>query len=549
MSFLPDSVSPNSSVSNPINLEKTATSRVVVLTIAASDSSGFAGISMDTRTQTAMGVHSALVVTANTAQTNEGVVSINPVASNTFKDQLITGLSLKPAAIKIGLLVSIEQIKQVAEFLSKKALQNIPVIIDPVLESSSGVEFSSTNIISAYRQYLLSYCTLLTPNIDEVEKLTGIKVICVATMKQATQQLLALGVQSVLVKGGHLVGNDFSEGVSQDYFSDTKQNFFLGLATITTDATRATGCALSSAIASSFALGYSIYDAVVIGKMAISQGLRHAYTVEGASLNKAQKEMIGKKIKEKVTKRKVTKEKSAKKKKYGPVNIQFFPNQEIDLPVLTLNPISVKSRKAFPDCNCPVLGLYPVVDRADWIKDLAPAGVTTIQLRIKDLTGALLKAEIQSAIRLANDYHIRLFINDYWELAIECGAYGVHLGQEDIDDADLDAIFAAGLRLGLSTHCHYEVARAHYYKPSYIACGPVYHTETKDMPWVPHGLNGLSYWRSVLSYPLVAIGGINVERFDGVKATGVDSIAMITAITLADEPVSTAKILVEKLRE
>jgi hydroxymethylpyrimidine kinase/phosphomethylpyrimidine kinase/thiamine-phosphate diphosphorylase len=101
----------------------------------------------------------------------------------------------------------------------------------------------------------------------------------------------------------------------------------------------------------------------------------------------------------------------------------------------------------------------------------------------------------------------------------------------------------------LSTHCHYEVARAHSYKPSYIACGPVYHTTTKDMPWVPHGLKGLKYWRKVLKYPLVAIGGINAERFGPIANTGVDSVAMITAITLADKPSDVAAGFMREFKE
>ena len=172
-----------------------------------------------------------------------------------------------------------------------------------------------------------------------------------------------------------------------------------------------------------------------------------------------------------------------------------------------------------------------------------------MQLRVKDLTGKQLEDEIKRAIELGVQHNCRLFINDYWQLAIKHNAYGVHLGQEDLDDANISEIKKAGLRLGLSTHCHYEVARAHSYKPSYIACGPVYHTTTKDMPWTPHGLVGLSYWRCVLNYPLVAIGGINTERFGPIAATGVDSVAMITAITLAKDPCAVASGYMKKFED
>jgi hydroxymethylpyrimidine kinase/phosphomethylpyrimidine kinase/thiamine-phosphate diphosphorylase len=194
----------------------------------------------------------------------------------------------------------------------------------------------------------------------------------------------------------------------------------------------------------------------------------------------------------------------------------------------------------FEKCEQP-LGLYPIVDRADWLERLLPVGISTAQLRIKDLTGDALRKEIARAVNIAKQYKCQLFINDYWQLAIDCDAYGVHLGEEDIDAADLQAISDAGLRLGLSSHCFHEVARAKSIKPSYIAFGPVYETQTKDMPWVPQGPVGLKYWRQHFSgTPMVAIGGIHGDRFEAVEKTGIDGIAMITAITLAPDPVETA---------
>ena len=220
----------------------------------------------------------------------------------------------------------------------------------------------------------------------------------------------------------------------------------------------------------------------------------------------------------------------------GPISIQAFPDKQIDLPCLTSQGDFALESFKFTNCNSPAMGLYPVVDRASWIPRLAPLGVSTIQLRVKNLADEPLIDEIKSAIKLAKQHNCRLFINDYWQLAIKLGAYGVHLGQEDLDTADIEAIQKAGLALGISTHCHYEVARAHSYQPSYIACGPVYPTDSKVMPWIPHDLQGLTYWRRVLNYPLTAIGGINRSRIADVAKTGVDAIAMISAITQADDP-------------
>jgi len=122
------------------------------------------------------------------------------------------------------------------------------------------------------------------------------------------------------------------------------------------------------------------------------------------------------------------------------------------------------------------------------------------------------------------------------------------LGQEDLVDADIEAIKKAGLRLGLSSHCFYEVARATLFKPSYIAFGPVFETTSKDMPWIPEGVKGLSYWRNVINYPMVAIGGIDIDNIKKVAKIGVDSVAMISAITQADEPISMTKKLISALK-
>ena len=503
------------------NLKVSQTQRVnntrpVVLTIAGSDSSGCAGIAMDIKCQSTFGVHTAMVITANTAQTNQGVQSVNATDAQVFSAQLESATAQNISAIKIGLINSAEQIQCLLDYFRQGKFNDIPVIIDPVIQSSSGTVFFDEDTLAFYKKSLLPYCTLLTPNLHELKTLTGQALNSFSDIENAAQQLKTMGAKAVLVKGGH--SRDFSlpSDWVQDYFTDAKASFWLANKTVKTQATRGTGCALASSIAASIALGYSDYDAVVLGKMAINQGLRESYCID------------------------------SDQKHYGPVDINCFPMSQQDLPSLSLTPL-LGDEFNFPNCNETPLGLYPVVDRAKWIERLAPSGITTIQLRVKDLTGDKLKQEIRAAITLTEQYSIRLFINDYWQLAIECGAYGVHLGQEDLDGADISAIQQAGLRLGISTHCHYEVARAHRYRPSYIACGPVFHTNTKDMPWVPHGLKGLHYWREVLHYPLVAIGGINDQRFDSVAALEVDSIAMITAITLADDPVATAHNFSERL--
>jgi hydroxymethylpyrimidine kinase/phosphomethylpyrimidine kinase/thiamine-phosphate diphosphorylase len=507
--------------------------RQMVLNFSGNDTAGLAGLAMDVKVQNAFEVHSAVVITANTAQNNEKVISINCVADAVFQDQLDAVDTLPITAVKVGLIGSITQAEQIKNFVQEKKL---PLILDPVIASSSGAKFIDDNFILFLKEQLLPHTTLLTPNIMEAEVLANIKIKTTKDIVTAAAALLVLGVNAVLIKGGHFADNSSDnksnnnidhtqENIVQDYFSDGTMSFWLSNQKIATQNSRGTGCALASAVASSIALGYSLYDAVVIAKMAISQGLRQAYAVEDANFVKGIAQS------------------------YGPVNITHFPCDQIDLPLLTHMPVDSLAISSFPECNQPLLGLYPVVDRAEWITRLVSTGVTTIQLRVKDLLGDELEREIKRAIELGVQNNCRLFINDHWQLAIKYNAYGVHLGQEDLADANISEIKKAGLRLGLSTHCHYEVARAHSYKPSYIACGPVFHTTTKDMPWVPHGLKGLSYWRGVLNYPLVAIGGINTERFESVAATGVDSVAMITAITLAQDPRGVAAAYMKKFED
>ncbi|EOI3466715.1 thiamine phosphate synthase [Cronobacter dublinensis] len=182
------------------------------------------------------------------------------------------------------------------------------------------------------------------------------------------------------------------------------------------------------------------------------------------------------------------------------------------------------------------LGLYPVVDSVEWIARLLEAGVRTLQLRIKDKNDADVEADVRAAIDLEKRYHARLFINDYWRLAIKHQAYGVHLGQEDLQTADLNAIRAAGLRLGVSTHDDMEIDVALAVRPSYIALGHVFPTQTKQMPSAPQGLAQLAaHVQRLGDYPTVAIGGISLARAPAVLKTGVGSIAVVSAITQAGD--------------
>jgi len=185
----------------------------------------------------------------------------------------------------------------------------------------------------------------------------------------------------------------------------------------------------------------------------------------------------------------------------------------------------------FPKCDETPLGIYPVVDRTEKLKPLYECGITTAQLRIKDLSGDALENEIVEAIQISNTFNVRLFINDYWEFAIKHHAYGVHLGQEDIIKTDIDKLHASGIRLGISTHTTDELHTALMISPSYVAIGPIFETTSKNMTYKPVGIEDLKRWSRKVAYPIVAIGGINIDTIDAVLETRAASgIAMIQGV-------------------
>jgi thiamine-phosphate pyrophosphorylase len=196
----------------------------------------------------------------------------------------------------------------------------------------------------------------------------------------------------------------------------------------------------------------------------------------------------------------------------------------------------------FPHCPAQ-LGLYPVVPDAQWVARLLELGVKTVQLRCKSTEQATLEREVRRAVDAGRAHNARVFINDHWQLALQAGAYGVHLGQEDWCNADLEALAQSGIRLGLSTHGVYEMLVAWHFRPSYIATGAVFPTATKQVATAPLGLARLHRYVGLLAgqVPGVAIGGISLAQLPSVLASGVGSAAVVSAITgAADVPAAVA---------
>ncbi len=179
---------------------------------------------------------------------------------------------------------------------------------------------------------------------------------------------------------------------------------------------------------------------------------------------------------------------------------------------------------------------YAIVPDAAWAARLARLGVKLIQLRMKDAPEGAIAPAIREALAACRALGCELVVNDYWRAAIECGAGFVHLGQGDLETADVAAIRRAGLRLGLSTHSHEELDRALAHDPDYVALGPIYETTLKVMPFAPQGLARIGEWKALAKRPLVAIGGITLERAPLVFGAGADSIAVVSDVVAHPDP-------------
>ena len=180
---------------------------------------------------------------------------------------------------------------------------------------------------------------------------------------------------------------------------------------------------------------------------------------------------------------------------------------------------------------------YPIFDHPDWLERMLPLGVKLVQMRIKDLPADETRAALQRSKQLCDAVGAIMVVNDFWEMAIDLDCDWIHLGQEDLDDADMAAIRRAGFKIGISTHDEDELDRALAEQPDYVALGPVYPTILKKMKWVEQGLDRVQQWKSHIGdLPLVGIGGMTVDRAAGVYAAGADIVSVVTDITLNENP-------------
>jgi len=543
-------------------------SKPIVYTIAGSDSGGGAGIQADLHAIQNFGCHGCSAITCLTAQNSVGVTAVHIPDAIFLEEQLHVLLSdLPPSAIKIGMLATQDLAQTVGSFLKelrskqqKNPGEKIWVVLDPVMISTSGSRLLDEKAQQTLIDEVFPYVDIITPNKFEAEALlNGRTLTTAADVEQAAFDLLQLGssgVSAVLIKGGH---TDEDGKCARDYLlvkqkprneselrlCDGNLGVWLQSKRYDTIHTHGTGCTLSSSMAAALALGESsrhkkdrggafkamdLVDACCLAKAYVSKGI-----CDGIQLGKGP----------------------------GPVAQTTFPASSehypiIVPPVVNASPapflsMTVSSGEEFEnviDGDRPALGrILPIVDSVEWVQRLCDVSLSSkpfdgviiqdIQLRIKGEKDPdrILKT-IQNAKALCDAAKIRLWINDYWEAAVDAGCFGVHVGQEDlyrcVQDGGLDVLRRNNLALGISTHSFGELAAALGIQPSYISLGPIFATGSKKVQFDPQGLDLVSKWRELIpqSIPLVTIGGIgDAETAAQARKAGCECVAVIGAVT------------------
>jgi hydroxymethylpyrimidine kinase/phosphomethylpyrimidine kinase/thiamine-phosphate diphosphorylase len=480
----------------------------VIWSIAGHDSGGGAGLSADQRAADAMGVHLCPVVSAITAQNSQGVDAVFPVDAAQLDAQLAAlHRDLPPVAIKTGLLGSVRAVQTVARWVDRLRAQAPPgtdphrhlaLIVDPVLGASAGgVRFSDERIQLAYRDELLPRATVITPNRNEAFRLLGpgSEELRIPLLAEA---LRALGARSVVITGGD--APDEAHGHALDWLDTPHASGWLAAPRVATRDHHGTGCTFATAMASAWALGQVEADAAVLAKMLTHHALSHSHAA-GQGPGPV-----------------VARAGFAAGPAHGGAPLPWLGLGE-DLPWRLASPTgsNADASTGFRRFTPPADGLYGIVADAPGMSAALQAGWRCLQLRHKHKEGLL--PHLHDSLQACKEVDAQLFVNDHWREALasmkatDNTRLGIHLGQEDLlamapEDHALLRAKRHRLMLGISSHSLWELARAAGLGASYIACGPVQATTTKDMPWHPQGLDNLRWWTAHSPEPVVAIGGL-----------------------------------------
>jgi hydroxymethylpyrimidine kinase/phosphomethylpyrimidine kinase/thiamine-phosphate diphosphorylase len=515
----------------------------VIWSIAGLDTAGGAGLSADQRTADAFGVHLCPVAACLTAQHSQGVNELLPVSELALDSQLQALCDdLPPRVIKTGLLGSVAAVVAVARWVDRlrEALPEPPaLVVDPVLKASAGgAGFSNDAIVRAYRQWLLPRATVLTPNRAEALSLLGLTADDTTPTPTLAQALCAQGVRAVLCTGGDGSGLGQADARhSLDWLQSPHAHGWLVHPRVPTEHHHGSGCTLAAGVAAALALGHVEADACVLGKMLTHHALTH-HRLAGHGPGPV-----------------VARAGFAAGPGHGGAPLPWL-GLGTDLP-WSLGAEGPLFQPFTPPHN----GLYGIVATGEQVQWALDAGVRCVQLRHKATQGfgpqlaQALTAGEQAATSEAARSPVQLFVNDHWQAALQAlpptGSasrsrrrlnMGLHLGQEDLLALTADerqALRAAQDRvmLGLSSHSLWELARAAGCGASYIACGPVQPTTTKDMPWRPQGAHNLAWWVAHSPVPVVGIGGLLTRQdLSAVAEAGAAAMCVVRALTDAPPP-------------
>ena len=472
-------------------------SRPVVWSIAGTDSGGGAGLSADQRAADAFGVHLCPVVACVTAQHSRAVRHVEPLRAELIEAQLqALAEDLAPAVIKTGLLGGVEQVRLVARWVDRLRAQGpLALVVDPVLGASTGAGFADAATLAAYRDELLPRATVVTPNRGEAQRLLGGGADTDhSALPALARALRARGAQAVCITGGDSADLD---GRVLDWIDTEQACGWLATQRVPTRHQHGTGCTHASSLAAALALGFVPADAAVLAQMATTHALAHGYAAgQGA----------------------------------GPVQAQRgFAVDPQRLPLLSWG--EAPRFAAAGATPVPGLGLYAIVDSAERVRQVLDAGVRAVQLRIKSAQAPGLREAARASLAACRAAGAEFFLNDHVALARELGA-GLHLGQQDLLAlGETGRAALAGMVLGISTHSLWELCRARALAPRYLACGPVWPTLTKAMPWIPQGLDNLAWWCRMAQRPVVAIGGIlRAEQVQAAARCGADGVCVVRAL-------------------
>ncbi len=558
----------------------------IVWSVSGLDSGGGAGLTADQRAADAAGVHLCPVAAALTAQNSVAVQAVLPVPAEGLDAQLAAlADDLPPAAIKTGLLGNVANLRVLVRWVDRLRERGpLALIVDPVLGASTGASFANAELLAAYRDELLPRASVVTPNRREAARLlgwrdaggadargpTGAEAATEAGADAGTaavpamaRALIALGAGAVVVTGGDGEGveggvdssasvdggfgagsHGFGAGshgfaadrhaeaeaeadqrAALDWCTTPQASGWLALPRRATRHTHGTGCCFATGLAAAMARGFVEADAVVLAKMLTTSGLHDDGPSPGAGA--------------------------------GPVRPRSgFIRDASLLPWWSDDerpPASLPAWRGAPgeplrSCPPAIDGVYGITDSGAHAAALFAAGLRTVQLRLKRGDGeaaeawtSRLRGHVVEAREAARRAGATLIVNDHWRDALALGVDFVHLGQEDLlalDEAargELQVARARGLRLGVSSHSLWELARAAAWQADCVACGPVWPTLTKAMPWRPQGLDNLGWWVAMSPAPVVGIGGVlEPQQLAAVAAAGAAAGCVVRGLKAGD---------------